>query len=321
MAEKRLILAHDLGTTGNKTTLFDADGALLGSAFAGYVTNYPQPNWVEQNPDDWWQAVCVTTQQLLAETGVDPTAIAAISFSGQMMGCVPIDAAGRPLRSCIIWADTRAQSQAQHMAELCGASRIYRTAGHPVSPAYSAPKILWVRDQQPEIYARATCFLQPKDYLVYKLTGSLATDYSDASGTLLFDLATRSWDLDFLEALALPVERLPALHASTDVVGEVTREAAAATGLPVGTPVVIGGGDGSCAGIGAGVIEPGDAYCNLGSSAWISVAAPHPSPIPKSAPLPSTMCIPNAMPPWAPCWPQAGRANGFGNSWLTRTSI
>ena len=273
MAQKSLILAHDLGTTGNKASLFDADGALLGSAFAGYDTDYPQPNWAEQNPDDWWQAVCDTTRQLLAETGADPKTIAAIGFSGQMMGCVPIDAAGRPLRSCIIWADTRAQAQALRMADLCGSSRIYRTVGHPASPAYSAPKILWVRDEQPEIYEQTVCFLQPKDYLVYRLTGSLATDYSDASGTLLFDLETRSWDQEFLAALDLPEERLPALHASIDVVGEVTREAAAATGLAVGTPVVIGGGDGSCAGVGAGVIEPGDAYCNLGSSAWISVAS------------------------------------------------
>jgi len=281
MAEKRLILAHDLGTTGNKASLFDADGALLGSAFAGYDTDYPQPNWAEQNPDDWWQAVCNTTRQLLAETGADPHAIAAIGFSGQMMGCVPIDAADHPLRSCIIWADTRAQAQAQRLAELCGSSRIYRTVGHPASPAYSAPKILWVRDEQPEIYERAVCFLQPKDYLVLRLTGSLATDYSDASGTLLFDLETRSWDSDFLAALDLPIERLPVLHASIDVVGEVTRDAAAATGLAVGTPVVIGGGDGSCAGVGAGVIEPGDAYCSLGSSAWISVASSAPIPDPK----------------------------------------
>ena len=281
MVQKSLILAHDLGTTGNKASLFDADGALLGSAFAGYDTDYPQANWAEQNPDDWWRAVCDTTRELLSETGAAPTAIAAVGFSGQMMGCVPIDAAGRPLRSCIIWADTRAQSQALRMADLCGSSRIYRTAGHPASPAYSAPKILWVRDEQPEIYEQAVCFLQPKDYLVYKLTGSLVTDYSDASGTLLFDLETRSWDQDFLAALDLPKDRLPALHASIDVVGEVTREAADATGLAVGTPVVIGGGDGSCAGVGAGVIAPGDAYCNLGSSAWISVASSAPIPDPK----------------------------------------
>ena len=188
MANRRLVLAHDLGTTGNKASLFDADGALLGSAFAGYDTDYPQPNWAEQNPDDWWQAVCDTTHQLLAQTGADPTGIAAVGFSGQMMGCVPIDAEGRPLRSCIIWADTRALSQALRMAELIGSSRIYLTVGHTVSPDYSSPKILWMRDEQQEIYQQAVCFLQPKDYLVHKLTGSLVTDYSDASGTLLFVL-------------------------------------------------------------------------------------------------------------------------------------
>lgn len=276
MAEKRLILAHDLGTTGNKANLFDADGALLGSAFAGYATAYPHPNWAEQEPADWWQAICVTTQQLLAETGADPQAVAAVSFSGQMMGCVPVDAAGAPLRSCIIWADQRAEAQAAHMAAVCGGERVYRVSGHRASPAYTAPKILWVRDHQPEVYRRAVCFLQPKDYLIYRLTGRMVTDYSDASGTLVFDLVKRAWDEDFLAALELPVERLPALVCSTDVVGEVTPAAAAATGLAAGTPVVAGGGDGSCAGVGAGVVEPGEAYCNIGSSAWISIASAAP---------------------------------------------
>ena len=281
MARAQLILAHDLGTTGNKANLFDADGTLLGSAFAGYATAYPQPNWAEQNPDDWWTAVCVTTQQLLAETGADPHAVAAISFSGQMMGCVPVDANGAPLRSCIIWADQRAQAEAEEMAELCGGDEVYLRCGHQASPAYSAPKILWVRRHQPEIYEQAVCFLQPKDYVVYRLTGQFATDYSDASGTLLFDLVTRDWHQPFLDALGLSADRLPALLPSTGIAGEVTVEAAASTGLAAGTPVVIGGGDGSCAGVGAGVIDPGDCYCYIGSSAWISIASAAPVPDPR----------------------------------------
>ncbi len=275
------ILAHDLGTTGNKATLFDADGRQIGSAFAGYETRYPQPNWAEQNPDDWWGAVCVTSRQLLAETGIAPADIAAIGFSGQMMGCVPIGADGAPLRSCIIWADQRAQVQSERMAELCGADAIYETCGHLPSPAYSAPKILWVRDHQPEIYAKTVCFLQPKDYIAFKLTENFVTDYSDASGTLLFDLITRDWQPEFLAQLDLPPDKLPALHASTDVIGTVTPAAAKQTGLHPGTPVVIGGGDGSAAGIGAGVIDPGDAYCNIGSSAWVAIAGSAPMPDPQ----------------------------------------
>ncbi|RIK55761.1 MAG: xylulokinase [Chloroflexi bacterium] len=273
MATSPFILAHDLGTTGNKASLFDAQGSLVGSAFAGYPTAYPQPNWAEQEPDDWWRAVCQATRQLLAQSGVVPGEIAAVSFSGQMMGCVALGRDGNPLRSCIIWADQRAQPQAGYLAQVCGAAEVYRRTGHRVSPAYSAPKILWLRDRQPDLFAAAACFLQPKDYAVYRLTGTLATDYSDASGTLLFDLEGHRWHRPFLDALGLDEERLPRLYASDAVVGRVTTGAAAATGLAAGTPVVIGGGDGACASAGAGVIEPGAAYCSVGSSAWVSVSS------------------------------------------------
>lgn len=275
------ILAHDLGTSGNKATLFDGEGRLIAGAFEPYPTTYPQPNWAEQEPADWWRAVSVSTRRLLAEAaalGYSPAAIAAVGFSGMMMGCLPVDGQGRPLRSCIIWADQRAQAEAAAMAELCGAEAVYLRCGHRVSPAYVAPKILWVRAHQPGIYARAAHFLRPKDYIVFRLTGEIATDYSDASGTLLFDLATRRWAGDLLEKLGLSEEQFPRLHASTNVVGVVTAAAAAETGLQVGTPVVIGGGDGACAGAGAGVVEPGAAYCVIGTSAWISVATREPVP-------------------------------------------
>ncbi len=276
MEHSTLILAHDLGTTGNKASLFAADGALVGSVLAEYPTVYPHPNWAEQQPDDWWDAVCLATRRLLERHDVDPAAIAAVSFSGQMMGCVPLGADGAALRPCIIWADQRAQAQAQYIAERCGSDAVYHRCGHRVSPAYSAPKMLWVREHEPAIYQAARCFLQPKDYIVYRLTGELATDYSDASGTLLFDLTTHTWHAPFLDALEIDPDRLPTPVASTTVVGEVTPEAAAATGLCAGTPVVIGGGDGACAGVGAGVIDPGQAYCNIGTSAWISISSDSP---------------------------------------------
>lgn len=276
MKPKRLILAHDLGTTGNKANLFDADGMLLGSAFAGYETAYPQPNWAEQDPNAWWRAVCGTTQQLLAETGCAADAIAAVSFSGQMMGVVPVDSQGNALRSCIIWADQRAQAEAEQIAQRYPADNVYQSSGHRISPAYCAAKILWLRKHQPEIFRQAAYFLIPKDYVVQRLTGAFVTDYSDASGTLLFALTRHTWDYALLQALDLAPERLPALHKSTDVVGTITPAAAAATGLLAGTPVVIGGGDGACAGVGAGVIEPGDAYCYIGSSSWISISSAQP---------------------------------------------
>jgi xylulokinase len=275
------ILAHDLGTSGNKATLFDAQGRLVDSAFAPYATAFPHPNWAEQEPQAWWQAVCATSQTLFATTGIPPTQIAAVGFSGMMMGCLPVDAAGTPLRSCIIWADQRAQAEAELVAARCGANEVYLRCGHRTSPAYCAPKILWVRTHQPEIYAKTAKFLAPKDYIVHRLTGEFATDYSDASGTLLFDLTARTWHQPFLDALDLSVSQLPTPYPSSTIVGRVTAQAAKASGLVAGTPVVIGGGDGSCAGIGAGVVEPGSAYCVIGTSAWISVSTLAPVPDPQ----------------------------------------
>lgn len=275
------ILAHDLGTSGNKATLFDAAGQLVDSAFAPYATQIPAPNWAEQEPQAWWNAVRATSQKLIASSGISATEIAAVGFSGMMMGCLPVDTQGTPLRSCIIWADQRAQAEAELVAARCGADEVYQRCGHRTSPAYVAPKILWVRNHQPDIYTQAAKFLAPKDYIVQRLTGEFATDYSDASGTLLFDLTARRWHQPFLDALGLSLEQLPTPYPSNTIVGHVTQHAARECGLAPGTPVVIGGGDGSCAGIGAGVIEPGAAYCVIGTSAWISVSTLAPVPDPQ----------------------------------------
>src|SRR3970282_1649280 len=164
---KRFILALDLATTGNKATLFDDEGRLVASTFSGYETAYPQPTWAEQNPEDWWRAVINATRGLLSKSRVALQAIAVIAFSGQMMGCLPVDAAGNPLRPCIIWADQRAVVQAERLAELVGEERVYRITGHRISPTYSASKIAWVRDHEPEVFARDHKFLRVKDYIAY----------------------------------------------------------------------------------------------------------------------------------------------------------
>ena len=267
------ILAHDLGTTGNKANLFDDAGNLMASHLENYSVAYPQANWAEQDPTDWWRAICLSTRALLTDSRISPREIAAVCFSGQMMGIVPIDSTGEPLRPAIIWADQRAVAEADFITERCGFARVYQLTGHRVSPAYLAAKILWVKRHQPEIYARTWKFLCAKDYIVFKLTGRLVTDYSDASGSNVFDLMQRAWSADLLAEMGLDVAQLPDVHASTDVVGEVTRVAAEETGLAPGTPVVIGGGDGPCAAVGAGVVAPGDAYCYIGSSAWIGLAS------------------------------------------------
>ncbi len=276
MAMADLILAHDLGTTGNKASLFDGNGRLVTSAFSSYTTDYPQPGWAEQRAADWWCAVVSSTRELLQGADVRPHQIAVVSFSGQMMGCLPVDREGRPLRSAIIWADQRAEAQAEMLIQRVGWDRVYRLTGHRASSSYSGAKLAWIRDEQPEIFGQTTKMLQAKDYVAYRLTHVYATDYSDASGTNLFDLSERRWSQVICEALELDSHLLPQALPSSSVIGEVTDEAARETGLAQGTPVAIGGGDGACATAGAGVVQPGDAYCYIGSSSWISFVSPDP---------------------------------------------
>jgi xylulokinase len=275
------ILAHDLGTTGDKATLFDAvTGAVVASVFEAYSTAYPHPNWAEQDPADWRRALYLGTRQLLeqaaARGGVTPSDIAVVSFSGTMNGALAVDAAGVPLRSVILWADQRGIAEAKLLGDRCGEVQVYRTTGTRITPSCSAAKFLWIQRHQPEIYHRTHVFLQSKDYAAFLLTGIFASDYSDASNTNLFGLEARTWSTDLVAAAGLSPAKLPALFPSTAVIGRVTPQAAALTGLLSGTPVVIGGGDGACATVGAGAVHPGDAYINIGSSAWLAVTARRP---------------------------------------------
>jgi len=272
----KLILAHDLGTTGNKATLFDENGSLIASEFFGYDTFFPDALSVEQNPEDYWEAVCISTRKLIEKSGYTRDQIAVVSFSGQMMGALPVDATGKPLYRILIWADRRGVNEVNWVRERIDEDRIYQITGHRLSPNYSLAKILWLKKNHPEVYERTTYFLMAKDYVVFKLTGHFASDYSDASGTNLFDLVRETWSDEILNAVEIDPAKLPPLYSSTEVVGEITHEAARETGLLPGTPVVIGGGDGPCAAAGAGVVREGQAYNYLGSSSWIAIATDTP---------------------------------------------
>lgn len=273
---KNYVIAHDLGTTGNKATLYDREGKLVGSAFYGYDTEFAHTGYAEQNPEDWWRAVCVSTKELLAKTGVAKDDIACISFSGQMMGCVPLDRNARPLHNAIIWADTRAVAQQQWIAERITQEEIYRITGHRLSSSYSLAKILWLRDNKPEIYNAAYKFMHAKDAITARLTGAFVTDPSDASGMNLYDITRGEWSQAIIQATDLDADKLPEVRRSIDVAGGVLAEIADEVGLAAGTPVVIGGGDGSCAGTGAGVVREGETYAYVGSSSWIALATPTP---------------------------------------------
>ncbi len=273
---KHYVIAHDLGTTGNKATLYNAEGTLVGSAFYAYSTEYAHTGWAEQNPDDWWQAVCTSTRQLLRETGVRGDDIACITFSGQMMGCVPLDRQAKPLRKAIIWADQRSVEQERWVGERIPAADVYRITGHRLSASYSLCKMLWLRDHQPEVYRQTYRFVHAKDSIVARLTGAFVTDPSDGSSMNLYDLENGVWSERILNAALVDPAQLPDLRPSTDVVGEVLAGIADEVGVAAGTPVVIGGGDGACATAGAGCVREGIAYNYIGSSSWIALASPHP---------------------------------------------
>lgn len=270
------IIAHDLGTTGNKATLYDREGKLVGAVFHAYETEYAHTGWAEQNPEDWWTAVCQSTHQLLQQTHVSKDDIACITFSGQMMGAVALDKDGRPLRNAIIWADQRALQQNDWVLEQVSFEDMYYLTGHRASSSYSLQKILWIRDNQPDIYNATHKFVHAKDSIVARLTGNFVTDPSDASSMNIYDLHTGEWSSKILDAVDLPIDKLPDIRQSIDVVGELLPQVADEVGVAAGTPVVIGGGDGACAAAGAGVIEEGAAYNYVGSSSWIALSTPDP---------------------------------------------
>ncbi len=271
---KHYILAHDLGTSGNKATLFTTEGKLVGSVTVPYGTHYFNNNWAEQDPEDWWNAVCSSTQSMVS--GIDPREIAAIAFSGQMMGCLCVDRDGRPLRPAILYSDQRAVKECDAILKKIDGREFYRITGHRASASYSVEKLMWVRSNEPAVYAKTFKMLHAKDYLNFRLTGVMATEYSDASGTNVLDLNTLRWSEKLVGITGIDGEKLPTLKASTDVVGELTAAAAKALGLPGGIPVVAGGGDGVCAGVGVGSVKPGITYNYLGSSSWIATTTEKP---------------------------------------------
>ena len=272
----RYLLAHDLGTSGNKATLYSDDGRLIASQTVTYPTHFFNGNWAEQDPADWWHAVCNSTQALLAQSKVDPADIAGLALSGQMMGCTLVDKAGEVLRPSMLYCDQRAAVQAAGILDQIELKEFYGIVGHRVSPSYTLEKLMWVRDNEPGIYAKTHKTLCAKDYINYRLTGKMATDFSDASGTNAFDLNTFTWSERIIQLAGVDAAMFPDPMDSTQVLGDLTREAAAATGLRVGTPVALGGGDGSCAGVGVGCIKPGSAYNYLGSSSWIALTVEKP---------------------------------------------
>jgi xylulokinase len=303
-----VIISHDLGTTGDKATLVDADGRVVAAVTSAYDTDFGPRGKAEQDAEAWWRAVCSATRQLLAEVPGVVDRVEGVCFSGQMMGAVLLDGAGDPVRPAIIWADTRSTAQTDRLVERVGMEAGYRITGHRLNPTYSLTKVMWVRDTEPETFARVRHVVLAKDFVVHRLTGALVTDPSDASSTNAFDQATGIWSDELISAAELDRRLFPEVVASTTVVGTVTATAAAATGLRAGTPVVLGGGDGPMAALGAGILDAAaGAYTYLGSSSWVSLAADAPLHDPQMRTMTFNHVIPGRYVPTATM--QAGGAS------------
>ena len=272
----KYLLAHDLGTSGDKATLFTEEGKQLASGTRSYPLFQEREEYAEQDGNDWWQAFCETTKELILGSGVSPEDIEALSFSGQMLGLLPVDLKGEPLRRSLIWADLRAVAEAEELRSKISDEEFYAIVGHRNTASYSLQKAMWLKKHEPENYERARCFLNAKDYIVLKLTGRLVTDPSDANSTGAFDLKKRCWSERILQAAGIDGAKFPEIVDSTAVVGTVSAEAAARTGLSTRTKVVMGAGDGVAANVGAGSVSPGSAYLCLGTSAWVATTAKAP---------------------------------------------
>ena len=260
------LLGVDLGTSGTKTVLFDTEGHVIASKTVEYPLYQEKNGWAEQEPLDWWNAAVETIRAVITESGVNNEEIKGLGISGQMHGLVMLDENGKVLRRSIIWADQRTAKECEEITARVGAERLIEITANPALTGFTASKILWVRNNQPEIYERCAHILLPKDYVRYMLTGDFATEVSDASGMQLLDVPNRCWSDELLEKLDIDKALLPKVYESPEVTGVISEAAAKLTGLKAGTVVVGGAGDNAAAAVGTGVVEDGKAFTTIGTS-------------------------------------------------------
>ena len=260
------MLGVDVGTTGVKAVLIDPRGTVVASATEEYPLSTPQPLWSEQDPADWWRGTQDALRRVVHESVVAPGAIAGLGLTGQMHGAVFLDAQDQVIRPAILWNDGRTGAQCAAITERVGEERLLRIAGNPALTGFQAPKVLWLRDEEPENFARLSRVLLPKDYVRLRLTGEYATDASDASGTLFLDVKARDWSGEILGALDVPLEWMPDVYEGPEATGTLRREAAEELGLPPGIPVAAGGGDNAAAAVGTGIVAPGLVSSSVGTS-------------------------------------------------------
>jgi xylulokinase len=271
------LLGIDIGTSGTKTLVIDDDGRALGAATAAYPLSTPRPGWAEQEPEDWWRASAATVREALAKSGVPARDIKGVGLSGQMHGSVFLDAGNRVLRPALLWCDQRTGPQCEWITQKVGAERVVELTANPVLTGFTAPKVIWVRQNEPETYAQIRKVLLPKDYVRFRLTGEFHTEVSDASGTSFFHVRERRWAWELLDAIEVPRDWMPEAHESPIASAKISRAGAEATGLVEGTPVVGGGGDQAASAVGNGIVEAGIISSTVGTSGVVFAFAARPT--------------------------------------------
>ncbi len=260
-------LGIDVGTSGTKTIAIEETGAILATASAEYPCDYPRPGWSEQDPDLWWSATVATIRDVLSKANLKPADIAGIGLSGQMHGSVFLDGDGHVIRKALLWNDQRTKAECQEIEERAGGREsLVRMVGNPALTGFTAPKLLWLRKHEPENWEKVRQVLLPKDYIRYRLSGTYATEVSDASGTLMLDVANRCWSDALLEKLEIDKALLPACFESPEVSSTVSVIGSEATGLLPNTPIVGGGGDQPAGAVGNGIVRPGVVSATMGTS-------------------------------------------------------
>ena len=268
------LLGLDIGTGGTRAVLIDESGQVVASAASEHAPfRSPQPGWAEQDPEDWWRAAQIAIRDVLTSSGAAPSAIGAVGLTGQMHGAVTLDANGKVLRPSLIWCDQRTDAQCDWLHERIGRERLIELTCNPALPNFTLTKLLWVRDHEPEIFARIAHVLCPKDYVRFRLTGVYAMDVQEASGTLLLDVTHRRWSSEVARIAGINEAWLPQLFESPEICAKISLEAAETTGLVAGTPVVAGAGDQGAGAVGMGILAPGSVSATIGRSismGWIS---------------------------------------------------
>ncbi|MDK2967416.1 FGGY-family carbohydrate kinase [Lacrimispora sp.] len=268
---KPYLLGIDVGTSACKIAIFDRNGTVLETATGEYEVYYPQTGWAEQDPDEWWRVICSTMKYIFSKSQIKPEEIAGIGIDGQSWSAIAVDKEGSVLTNTPIWMDTRADDICRELNEKVGEKRIFEVAGNSLQPSYSTAKIIWYQRNMPQVYDKIYKVLQSNSYIAYKLTGQMTQDISQGYGLHCFDMHTGTWDEAMCEALGIPVQILPDIHPCHEVIGKVTKAAAAQSGLAEGTPVAAGGLDAACGTLGAGVIHAGETQEQGGQAGGMSI--------------------------------------------------